>query len=409
MENTITPEIQDLPPFYGLSAGSIRYLQSRLRRYFFSAGDPIVQPGRKGQFMAIVGHGLIDLEAPNGEIKTLLPGQTFGEEMMLSGAESKQKISARTEASLWVLTRNDWLTANQISKSKQKKKSRNHAKQVWLAAFILLIGLVLAFLILSPELPNSIHHSVAETLNQAGRPDLTEVYLSYAAFIQPDSALILDDLGNALFLQGRFGEAVQVFQQSVALDDSSASAHNNLGTALMQINRPAFAIEHLEAASELDPGNADVLYNLGNALLKVGDIDHAVKAYRRSTELDDHQIEAKNNLAALLLEKDQTGDARLLWEQVLAQEPARFEALRGLGMLALYEDRPEEAKTRLQAALTINPIDAGAHLYLGLALKALDQNSAAATEFAVVKMLTSDPEWIDISQALLAEILQSQQ
>lgn len=359
--------------------------------------------------MAIVGHGLIDVEKPGDDLKTLLPGQSFGEEMMLSGVESAQKISARSDSSLWVLTRKDWLTANQIAKSRQKKSQKSRQNRMWLAVFTILLGMILTLIILSPELPNSIHHNMAGMLIEAERPDLAEVYLSYAAFIQPNSAQVLDDLGNALFMQGRAAESVQVFEQSLALDESSASAQNNLGAALMEMNRPAFAIEHFKAASEFDPGNADVLFNLGNAYLAVGDFDSALKAYRRSTELDDQQVEAKSRLAALLLRQGDYTNARLLWEQILAGDPARFDAVRGLGMAAYFEGKPEEAKTKLQAALTINPIDAGAHLYLGLALKTLDQTSAAATEFAVVKMLTSDPEFVDIAQAQLAEILQSHQ
>ena len=98
MEKPIAPDIQEVSSLSKLTENRRRFLQARLQRYFFGSGDVIIEQGRRGQFMGIVGHGLIDLESADGEIRTLLPGQIMGEEMMIEGAPSPYKAIARSDS-----------------------------------------------------------------------------------------------------------------------------------------------------------------------------------------------------------------------------------------------------------------------------------------------------------------------
>jgi tetratricopeptide (TPR) repeat protein len=404
MEKPIAPDIQEVSALSKLTENRRRFLQARLQRYFFGSGDVIIEQGRRGQFMGIVGHGLIDLESEDGEIRTLLPGQIMGEEMMIEGAPSPYKATARSDSSLWVLTRANWLSSNQIRAAAGRRTAnpRINIVPILVACFLLL--LILSILILSPELPILASNTLTRAMLNAGHPDFVDSYLDNVVKVFPGLAVGYDELGYSLYLQGKNKEAGTAFEKAVKFNPDSASAQNNLGVVLMQDSKYDLAIEHLKMAAESDPGNAEIFFNLGNAYLAIDDRQPALDAYRRAAELGGAFEQANVQLANLLMKMGELSQAKMIWEQILVDNQENASAHRGLGIIAVLEDRPKDSLDDLRAALSANPLDATAHLYLGLALKALDQPSEATIEFAATQMLSNDPAVIELAEAHLQDI-----
>ena len=417
-----TPDLQELAPFSGLPVIMRDELQARLRRFVLPPGKCIVQSGKRGHFMAFIGEGLVSLEESDGSLQILAPGQMFGLEMMQYGAPSPYTASALTQTALWVLTRMDWLAAGELAGAKAsadapvpkaiarapvarmtpaplpRKPSRYRS---W---FLAAGALVLAILILYPELQSFAIQKPTGLLLDAGRPDLAETYLKAAANWQPNSAQVHDTLGYSLYLQGEQSEALAAFEQAVSSDPSLASAQNNLGVALLSLSQARSAIDHFQEAAQLDPGSPEAYLNLGNAHLAAGDEDSAAAAYRRAFELDPGQIEARTKWAGIQLKLGQMALARTTWEQILNDRPGNLPALRGLGVLAVLEGNPAQALPYLQAASKADPQDAVTRLYLGVALQALDRLDEAAIEFEQALALSNNPQLKDLAVSYLEGI-----
>ena len=73
----------------------------------------------------------------------------------------------------------------------------------------------------------------------------------------------LDVLGTILSSQGRYEEAVRVFNALTLMQPALAAHWQNLGTVLRPAGRPAQSLAAFERALRLGPPTAGLLYNLG--------------------------------------------------------------------------------------------------------------------------------------------------
>lgn len=71
--------------------------------------------------------------------------------------------------------------------------------------------------------------------------------------------------GNDAYFHGRFQEAVDAYEQVVALGVKSADLYYNLGNAYLKAGQLGPAIYNYERALELDPQQEDVQFNLKTA------------------------------------------------------------------------------------------------------------------------------------------------
>lgn len=401
MKETGIPDLRKIAPFSGLPEHARRYLQARLRSYDFAAGQPIIQRGKRGQFMAVVGRGQVKLEDAHGNVHILARGQVFGEGMLRFLVQSSFSASARTETTLWVVKRTDWLVARELPPLPGEAFVSRRPRRVWLWPLVAILTLVLTLMILYPELLQFTNHRLTTMALEAGRPDLAENYLEFALSWQTNSAQLYDALGYSYYLQGKQTEALAAFEQAVSLDESYASAQNNLGVALLSQGKIGQAIEPLEAAVSLDPGNADAHHNLGNAYLATQEHEFAANAYQRAFELDPNQIEAKALWAGIALEGSQTDLARDAWEQIVDEKPDHSLANRGLGVIAVLEGRPTQALRHLEIARSCNPQDGITSFYLGLALDALGRPAEAANEFENALVFSDDPDLVHLARERL--------
>ncbi len=84
------------------------------------------------------------------------------------------------------------------------------------------------------------------------------------------------ELGRALLVLGKAGEAFAELKRAVELSPGDAEAHSALGVAHLALGRLSEATRELARAAELAPGDADRYTNLGTALLAAGTTEDAV-------------------------------------------------------------------------------------------------------------------------------------
>jgi Tfp pilus assembly protein PilF len=73
-------------------------------------------------------------------------------------------------------------------------------------------------------------------------------------------------------------------------------------------------------------------------------------------------------------------------------------------LILLASDRPADALTYLKAASALQPLDSSGHLYLGLALAALNQKAQARIELQRALSISTDPAITELAKARLESL-----
>ncbi len=194
--------------------------------------------------------------------------------------------------------------------------------------------------------------------------------------------LMLSGIAKAL---GDWAGAEEHLRRALAADPGYADAYCNLGNLLRERDRPIEAVECYQQAIALCPSQAaDAWNNLGVTLSILGRHQEALTALVRAVETRPDFIDAYFNLAkeAILLHQEKLGLDLLA--KVLALDPAHAGAYLEVGNLQRCADRLAEAAESYRCALARSiPNPARTWSNLGAALTELarfDEAKAALTE-----------------------------
>lgn len=103
------------------------------------------------------------------------------------------------------------------------------------------------------------------------------------AYINPELAIESKERGNALFREGKYGEAIKEYEEAVKRDPNSAPLRNNLAAALLKVTDFNGAKNQVEKSLELDDKYV-------KAWAKKGDIEFFMKEYHKA--LDSYKVRA---------------------------------------------------------------------------------------------------------------------
>jgi tetratricopeptide (TPR) repeat protein len=167
---------------------------------------------------------------------------------------------------------------------------------------------------------------------------------------------------------GYWKDSEALFRHALAVTRNNWMGHNNLGTALYRQGRDEEAIFHFQECIRLQPRYAPGHLNLGNACLRTGRVDDSIRAYQAGLELKPDEAEAQYNLATLLIGKGLAQEAIRHLQQVLRLQPDYAEAHNNLGTALYQQGRTGEAIGQFQEALRLKPDYADARKNLDVVL-----------------------------------------
>ena len=113
--------------------------------------------------------------------------------------------------------------------------------------------------------------------------------------------------GQVYLSQGRYGEALQAFDQSIQLNPRSAESWNYKGIILLLTCKCDEAIRYFDVAIALEPSFATAWRSKAQALYAVDRYDEALLACDKSIQLDPMSAEAWYTKALIL--KKETDEA----------------------------------------------------------------------------------------------------
>lgn len=163
-----------------------------------------------------------------------------------------------------------------------------------------------------------------------GRPQDEEAYCRKALAVRPDSVPARIFLADALQVQNKLDEAIQVNRQILALEPNNDEAHYNLGVVFdrqgltdeamkelklslaikpdqplthfemarifMKMHRLPEAQEELNQTLRFDPQNSDAHNDLGAVLIQLGDYQKAVEQFGDAVQIDPANASTRRNL-----------------------------------------------------------------------------------------------------------------
>lgn len=135
------------------------------------------------------------------------------------------------------------------------------------------------------------YNALGRFLFQRGRSAEAETVFRKMVALVPSSAMAWSNLGGAEQMQGNFDGALVAYRKSLELEPSS-SAYSNLATTQFYLGRFDEAVQNYQQALALGEHDHALWANLADALWQVdGRRKEAVAAYRKAIELGEAEIE----------------------------------------------------------------------------------------------------------------------
>jgi tetratricopeptide (TPR) repeat protein len=243
--------------------------------------------------------------------------------------------------------------------------------------------------------PNSpaAHNNLGAALYAQGKGAEAEAEFRAALRLKPDDPKAHYNLGNALKDQGQWVEAEAEYRAALRLKPNYPQAHNNLGGALSNQGKTAEAEAEFREALRLKPDDPEAHYNLGNALSAQGQWVEAEAEYRAALRLKPDYFEAHNSLGIALSAQGKVAEAVAEFREALRLKLDDPQAHYNLGTALYAQGKVMEAVAELRAALRLKPNYFEAHTNLGIALSAQGQWVEAEAEYrAALRLKLDDPQ-----------------
>ena len=214
---------------------------------------------------------------------------------------------------------------------------------------------------LAPEKSFEEQHREAQEAVQAG--NLAEARVLFEALIrlQPDNALIQNDLGVICYNLGDIMAAQAQYEAAYAIDPHNDAVARNLADLYFAaVGRADDAIHIYLGLYNKNPRDMETLVNLGHICTRVGRDEEAKLFYRRALEVEPWNREAREALVAL------TDRPAVQTFQPPAEPLRSAEDLHADALKLVEEGRTEDAASLLKELVQLYPQFALGHNDLGV-------------------------------------------
>ena len=171
----------------------------------------------------------------------------------------------------------------------------------------------------------------------------------------PDNALVLNDLGQALLKLEKPDEAEKLFRRALEADSALNVARGNLGQALRLLGQLEEAEQVLRDAARADPGDSVTCNRLATVLSQRGRIPEAEHYYREALRLKPGDLDVLNNLGSLMSDQGKWAESEQWFRLAVATDPGHAMAQCNLGLALAERGLQAEAEQHFLAAMNADP------------------------------------------------------
>jgi len=169
--------------------------------------------------------------------------------------------------------------------------------------------------------------SLGTALQQQGRYEDALQVFDKAAQLRPDDADLWLHVGDILTELARNDQALLAFQHALKLNPDHQGAHCKIGAHLNRLGRHREAITHLERSDELHSNHAPTLGARAWALYHLNRWEESLSEARRAYGLDPNNGDTCNNIGLALWRLGRSEEALLWFDKALEIRPDSVTAL----------------------------------------------------------------------------------
>jgi tetratricopeptide (TPR) repeat protein len=201
----------------------------------------------------------------------------------------------------------------------------------------------------------------ADTLHLAGLLALHDKHYDHAvewltrAIRQDPKPNYLASLGTALQQQGRYEEALKVFDKATQLSPDDAELWRQMGDILVQQQHHDRALLTYQHALKLNPDHPDALYKSGALLSQFGRHDEAIAHLDRSAETMPGHAPTREARARTLLNLKRLEESLAEGKRAYQLNPGNADTCNNIGAALRLLGRDTEALKWFDKALDIRP------------------------------------------------------
>ncbi|MBD1848911.1 serine/threonine-protein kinase [Leptolyngbya sp. FACHB-711] len=235
-----------------------------------------------------------------------------------------------------------------------KQFARSQPKKMGLFAAGV-VGSVLLVSLVKPLFSPRPASDSAETVNTAS-PASSPASPSPAASSDPQTqATPLLAQADKLREQNQFQQAVQTYDQAIALDPNAPEAHWGRCYSLNTLEQFANAITACDRALKLNPGYAEALWSKGYALDRQGQDQAALTLYEQAIDRKPNFAQAWSNKGTALIQLNRPSEALAAFDRAIELDSSLAEAWNNRGAALWSLRRFEEALASVERATQIQP------------------------------------------------------
>lgn len=181
----------------------------------------------------------------------------------------------------------------------------------------------------------------------------------------PSNARAHYGMGTAYAYQGRLGEAIREFKESIRLAPLYPDPFNALGLAYYKKKMVEDAALQYKKALEIDSSHRDARYNLALLYQEQGMMDEPITEYNEILQRHPDDFDSLNNLGLAYFRKGMFAEAIEQYKKVINIDPQPVGAYNNMGMVYAVMGQENEAMRWFNKALSIDPDSAETHYNLG--------------------------------------------
>jgi arylsulfatase A-like enzyme/Tfp pilus assembly protein PilF len=205
-----------------------------------------------------------------------------------------------------------------------------------------------------PDMALSLVH-LAFLYNQAGDHPKAAAAIRRALALNPAANDVAVLAGAYLTEAGHADETVRLLASYARAPEPDADVLIAYGVALATVGRAHEALEVFARARAADPSNGLPLVDAATVYLMDGDRDRAAAAFTDALAVDPTLARAHNGLGVIAAERKDYDSALRHWRQAVELDPRDFQTLFNLGDLLIKIGRPAEARPYWERYLAAAP------------------------------------------------------
>ena len=183
--------------------------------------------------------------------------------------------------------------------------------------------------------------------------------------------------GDATREDGRFSEAMRIYEQALVANPGTVAAQYGMAESLLALQRPRDAKPMFERLTADGQWHAAALQGAGLAELSLRHTDAAAKELQQAVAADAGLWRAYNGLALLADLARRPSEAEAFYAKAMAIKPESAVLFNNRGFSRLSDGKPREAAADFRRALQIEPGSETVQNNLRLAVAALGDYAEA--------------------------------